>query len=399
MKIMKYFSFVLSFFLVMLLNSCGSLGSAGGDYSYGGVGFGYTPSPNNSSNSGSNFFKDLYDLGNNALDQWAQSGAASPRDHEIINAWKSGSGGKALALGEVAVGILGGITKKDVSKFKNAIHNSAVNLNNNEVFNQSDINNWVGAMFSLGDELINEYKDQKYEEMAAKIDNPEAYGLDKEWAMRYIVDPYNKKITTKSNSEYLYDLMEYRKSQNESWLSDKLESICSISLDEYNKFNKDERQKIDLIILADDQQVIPLLPDDNPIGEVDSENDYKNIIEEEKLQAITSINNTIIDSYLINEYDLNDAQKMSLSEIITYLNSFPDFTLNIIGHTCDIGTDKVNDHIGLKRAEKAMLFLVESGIDSSRITITSMGETEPIYENNSTENRLKNRRISFSVSK
>ena len=71
--------------------------------------------------------------------------------------------------------------------------------------------------------------------------------------------------------------------------------------------------------------------------------------------------------------------------------------IRIIGHTCEIGYNNVNQKKGLKRAEEGKKYLIDKGVASERIFIESKGKTDPIAPNTSSENRKKNRRIEFVV--
>lgn len=117
----------------------------------------------------------------------------------------------------------------------------------------------------------------------------------------------------------------------------------------------------------------------------------------ERNEAIMSINSVVIDSYLIDESDLNEQQKEVIANIFEVLNNHHDLNIEIIGHTCDLGNDTVNEKIGLKRAEKVKEYLIDLGVDENRLSVSTFGENEPGVENNSAQNRLKNRRVSFTA--
>ena len=117
----------------------------------------------------------------------------------------------------------------------------------------------------------------------------------------------------------------------------------------------------------------------------------------EKNNAISSVKNAHLDSYKFDSTELNDEQKATLDRIAVVLNQYSDLTLQIKGHTCDIGTTSVNDHVGLRRAETAKAYLVKKGIAANRITTVSGGENEPVVENTSSDNRKQNRRLTFEI--
>ncbi len=72
-------------------------------------------------------------------------------------------------------------------------------------------------------------------------------------------------------------------------------------------------------------------------------------------------------------------------------------TVEIIGHTDNIGPDEVNYSMGLLRAESIQSALVVRGIPVARISVSSKGEKQPTSPNDTEENRAKNRRTEIVV--
>jgi len=94
---------------------------------------------------------------------------------------------------------------------------------------------------------------------------------------------------------------------------------------------------------------------------------------------------------------LTAEQESALNDYVGIMTENPSFTLNIIGHTCDLGTDQLNLRIGQERADLAKDYLVEKGVSPSRIRTFSKGKTEPLFLNNNEVNRKKNRRLEIEV--
>jgi outer membrane protein OmpA-like peptidoglycan-associated protein len=65
----------------------------------------------------------------------------------------------------------------------------------------------------------------------------------------------------------------------------------------------------------------------------------------------------------------------------------------IEGFTDSIGSDSVNDRLGLARATAVHDYLVQQGVSSDRITTLSGGKTNPIATNRTEIGRAQNRRV------
>jgi len=109
-------------------------------------------------------------------------------------------------------------------------------------------------------------------------------------------------------------------------------------------------------------------------------------------QALGDVNN-----YGLAIVTLNAVQKRTLDQYIEQLKREPGITLNIIGHTCDIGSDQLNMKIGQERADLAKDYMVENSIVPRRIRTFSRGKHEPLVPNTSEVNRKKNRRLEIIV--
>jgi len=67
------------------------------------------------------------------------------------------------------------------------------------------------------------------------------------------------------------------------------------------------------------------------------------------------------------------------------------------GHTDDVGTPDYNMHLSEERAESTRQYLVEKGIDPSRLEVQAYGETKPLEEGSDPEARHMNRRVDFTL--
>lgn len=100
------------------------------------------------------------------------------------------------------------------------------------------------------------------------------------------------------------------------------------------------------------------------------------------------------------EFNKDKIQKKSfktLDEAIVVLKSFEDIRIEISGHTDDVGSEEANLDLSKRRAESVKRYMVEKGIDASRIETVGYGRSKPIDTGTSAKARAKNRRIEFRV--
>ena len=69
----------------------------------------------------------------------------------------------------------------------------------------------------------------------------------------------------------------------------------------------------------------------------------------------------------------------------------------MIGHADRVGTDKANDALGLKRAERVRKILIQRGVPAERIVAASRGEREPLVQTADGVTEPRNRRVEISV--
>jgi len=88
-----------------------------------------------------------------------------------------------------------------------------------------------------------------------------------------------------------------------------------------------------------------------------------------------------------------------LVDIITILNEYPNAKFTVEGHTDSIGSVSLNQKLSEERALSVKKFLIEKGIDSSRLTSIGYGESKPIATNMYKDGRAKNRRVEINLVK
>jgi outer membrane protein OmpA-like peptidoglycan-associated protein len=86
-----------------------------------------------------------------------------------------------------------------------------------------------------------------------------------------------------------------------------------------------------------------------------------------------------------------------LDRIFIAVGGCPRLGLRIAGHADAAGASQRNLRLSRRRARAAVTYLVNKGIDASRLEAVGYGETRPAAPNDTAENRAKNRRIEVEV--
>jgi Outer membrane protein and related peptidoglycan-associated (lipo)proteins len=98
-----------------------------------------------------------------------------------------------------------------------------------------------------------------------------------------------------------------------------------------------------------------------------------------------------------NKSSLNALGKGRVRQIAQLLSSVPTLEIVVEGHADPRGSDEYNKKLGDGRANAVIKELTELGIDASRLSPVSRGESEPIFTEEADWAYAVNRRVKFSV--
>jgi OmpA-OmpF porin, OOP family len=94
---------------------------------------------------------------------------------------------------------------------------------------------------------------------------------------------------------------------------------------------------------------------------------------------------------------ITDSSFTILDTMVEFLKDSSLKKIKLIGYSDSLGDSTYNKVLSLKRASAAKKYLVEKGVESSRIVMEGLGEVNPIGANDTETGRKENRRVEFEV--
>ncbi len=86
-----------------------------------------------------------------------------------------------------------------------------------------------------------------------------------------------------------------------------------------------------------------------------------------------------------------------LDTLVSVANRCQNAAVEIGGHTDSVGSDEANMSLSKRRADSVQAYLVEAGVEPTRLSSEGYGEARPVASNDTEEGRAQNRRIEFVV--
>ncbi|WP_452225163.1 OmpA family protein [Lacinutrix chionoecetis] len=142
------------------------------------------------------------------------------------------------------------------------------------------------------------------------------------------------------------------------------------------------------------------------VANIGNDNVYNKDLELEATEAVIEtveekkmivVNNIYFD---YNKWSIKDESLVQLNSIARILKEHPEMKIEIGAHTDNRGNDKYNLSLSKKRAASAMSYLIESGVDPTKLFSNGYGEAQPLVDcktNCKEEDHQKNRRIEFVI--
>lgn len=98
------------------------------------------------------------------------------------------------------------------------------------------------------------------------------------------------------------------------------------------------------------------------------------------------------------KYTLKPGAREKLSKIAGIVIAHPGLTLEVEGHTDNVGGDEYNQKLSEQRAKSVQDYLVAQGLNAASVSAKGFGKTQPVVSNDTAVGRQKNRRVEMVVS-
>ena len=118
--------------------------------------------------------------------------------------------------------------------------------------------------------------------------------------------------------------------------------------------------------------------------------DLKKLISEQDPDLTGSIT-----GFDLGKKNILPAMCPELDRKVALMKKYPKAKVVLEGHTDDYGSDRLNNQLGLDRANEVKAYMMERGIASSRMSVSTKGSSVPAIPNANDNARRYNRRVEF----
>jgi outer membrane protein OmpA-like peptidoglycan-associated protein len=115
-----------------------------------------------------------------------------------------------------------------------------------------------------------------------------------------------------------------------------------------------------------------------------------------EIGQVVRLNNVFFD---FDKWDLRPESDVDLDRVVKLLKENPAIEIELSAHTDSRGSDEYNLKLSDNRAKSCVEYIISKGISASRIVSKGYGESMPVADNETDENRQLNRRVEFKITK
>jgi outer membrane protein OmpA-like peptidoglycan-associated protein len=102
--------------------------------------------------------------------------------------------------------------------------------------------------------------------------------------------------------------------------------------------------------------------------------------------------------FKLGSFDIMEQSFDVLDRVAQVIKANPGIKrVEIQGHTDYFGSTRRNTYVSAERAKAVRNYLIDQGVESSRLEARGYGPTQPIGDNETAEGRERNRRVEFVI--
>jgi len=101
--------------------------------------------------------------------------------------------------------------------------------------------------------------------------------------------------------------------------------------------------------------------------------------------------------FAFDKAELHPDSRVILDRAVLAFEGQPGMTVEVAGHTDSVGSEDYNQGLSERRAQEVVRYLVDRGVDPSRLEARGYGESEPRVSNDTESGRELNRRVEFRI--
>ncbi len=98
-----------------------------------------------------------------------------------------------------------------------------------------------------------------------------------------------------------------------------------------------------------------------------------------------------------NKSVIKSEAKAKLDDLVDKIKAVNLEVIIAVGHTDAVGSDAYNQKLSMRRSNAVKAYLINKGVDKTRIYTEGKGEKQPVADNGTKEGRAKNRRVEIEV--
>ena len=98
-----------------------------------------------------------------------------------------------------------------------------------------------------------------------------------------------------------------------------------------------------------------------------------------------------------NSADINSGFYEVLNSVAIVLNEYKQTSVDVVGHTDNVGSEAYNQQLSEARARSVAEYLASQKVLPARLLIAGRGKSQPIASNDTPEGRAQNRRVSIQI--